>query len=151
MSPAALLDANIPVYAAGRDHPKKDPSAQVLAMARDHPTAFWTNVEVLQEIMHLYRRTRRWELGQSVLRGFTDLMAGRIEPVFVRDIEVAATLADRHEGLSARDLVHAAVMQRLGIERIVSADAGFDRLPDVIRLDPADVGAWRDDVLADNE
>ena len=48
----------------------------------------------------------------------------------------------------ARDLVHAAVMRRLDADRIVSTDTDFDRLPDMVRLDPADVGDWGDSVLA---
>ena len=53
-----------------------------------------------------------------------------------------------HNGVSARDLVHAAVMRRLGANRIVSVDADFDRLPDVTRLDPADLDLWADSILA---
>jgi predicted nucleic acid-binding protein len=45
--------------------------------------------------------------------------------------------------LSARDLLHAAVMTRIGADQIVSADRGFDRLPDLTRLDPAELVDWR--------
>ena len=44
--------------------------------------------------------------------------------------------------MSARDLVHWAVMQRAGAERIITADTDFDRLPIMVRLDPVDVGEW---------
>ena len=54
-----------------------------------------------------------------------------------RFVSLAAELADRHPGISARDLVHVAVMQRLGINRIISADTDFDRLEGIDRLDPA--------------
>ena len=76
------------------------------------------------------------------------MMHDRIEPIYEEDIQLAANLADRHSGVSARDLVHAAVMQRLGANLIVSADTDFDRLPGLKRLDPADVAAWNDSVLA---
>ena len=36
--------------------------------------------------------------------------------------------------LSARDALHAAVMERERIERIMSFDSGFDSLPGVVRL-----------------
>ena len=39
--------------------------------------------------------------------------------------------------MSARDLVHWAVMQRVGAERIITADTDFDRLPGVERLSAA--------------
>ena len=49
--------------------------------------------------------------------------------------------------MSARDLVHAAVMKRLGVDRIISADTDFDNLPGVIRLAPAEVGEWGGSLL----
>ena len=57
---------------------------------------------------------------------------------------MAARLAAGHPRISAHDLVHAAVMKRLGANRIVSSDADFDRLLGVTRLDPAHVGEWGD-------
>jgi hypothetical protein len=40
--------------------------------------------------------------------------------------------------------LHAAIMHRLGVGVIISSDAGFDGLPAVERLDPADMSRWRD-------
>ena len=59
-----------------------------------------------------------------------------------QDILVASVLADHHSGVSARDLVHAAVMQRLGADHIISADTDFDRLEGIVRLNPARVMEW---------
>ena len=148
MSPAAFLDANIPIYAAGGPHPNKEPCVRVLRMAAQQPWSFFTDVEVLQELMHRYRASGRWALGREVLRGFAEVMHDRIEPVLEQDVHLAARLGDRHAGISARDLVHAAVMERLGAERVISADTDFDRLPGLTRLDPARVGEWSDAVLA---
>lgn len=39
-----------------------------------------------------------------------------------------------HSGLSARDAIHLAVMERRGIERIMSFDRGFDRVGYLTRL-----------------
>jgi predicted nucleic acid-binding protein len=75
-------------------------------------------------------------------------MAGRIEPMFAIDVEVAGALAHNLAGLSARDLVHLAVIRRLGVTRIVSSDKGFDGVPDVERLDPARFEEWRDSVTS---
>jgi predicted nucleic acid-binding protein len=147
MSPAAFIDANVPIYASGREHANKEPCARVLMAAAEHPLSFVTDVEVLQELVHRYLASGRWTLGREVLQGFAEVMYDRTEPVYEEDIHLAARLADRHPGISARDLVHAAVMQRLGADRIISVDADFDRLPGVIRLDPAHVGEWGDSVL----
>ena len=147
MSPAAFIDANVPIYAAGRDYPYKEPCARVLSMVSEHPDSFVTDAEVLQELLHRYLASRRWELGREVLHSFAELMHDRIEPVLEEDIHKAAELADQHPTVSARDLVHAAVMQRLRSVRIVSSDTDFDRLPSITRLDPADMEEWGDAVL----
>lgn len=148
MSPAAFIDANVPIYAAGRENPYKQPCAQVLILAAEHPMSFVTDAEVLQELLHRYLALERWALGREVLHNFAEVMRDRIQPVHVEDIDLAARLADTHRGISARDLVHAAVMLRLGVHQIISSDSDFDRLPDITRLDPAQVGLWSDSVVA---
>ena len=142
MSPAAFLDANIPIYAAGADHPLKQPCARILRDAAARPQDYVTNAEVLQGLLHRYLATGRRSLGREVLRAFAELMEGRIEPVLAEDALAASRLSERHHDVSARDLVHAAVMRRLGVTRVISADADFDRLSGIERLDSARVGQW---------
>jgi hypothetical protein len=144
MSLPIFLDTNVPVYAAGRPHPLKEPCAQILMLVAERPQAFVSDAEVLQELLHRYLALHLWPQGREVFQWFAALMRERVEPVYAADVEQASTLADQYPELGARDLLHAAVMNRLGVRRILSADAGFDRLPELERLDPADVGAWRD-------
>lgn len=136
MTPAVFIDTNVPIYAAGGDHPLKEPCARILRSVAEDPNPFVTDSEVLQELLHRYLALGRWELGREVVRAFAETMHGRIEPVHAEDVLVASRLADRHRGVSARDLVHAAVMQRMGVARIISSDTDFDRLEGVERLDP---------------
>jgi predicted nucleic acid-binding protein len=143
MSPPTFLDANVPIYAVGCPHP---PSAQVLMLVAERPEVFLTDAEVLQELLYRYLALRLWPQGRDVFHHFAELMWERVEAVHAVDVERAALLADQYPDLGARDLLHAAVMSRLGVRSIVSADAGVDRLPDVERLDPADVGVWRDEL-----
>ena len=99
--------------------------------------------------MHRYIGSRRWaEGGREALQRFAELMYGRTEPVYAGDVELAAMLADRYPGISTRDYLHAAVVRRIGVERIISADRDFDRLPGVTRLDPVDVDVWEASVLS---
>ncbi len=147
MSLAAFLDTNVPIYAAGRAHPLKEPCIRILFLAAEHPQAFVTDAEVLQELLHRYLALRLWPQGREVFRRFSELMQGRVEAVQAADVERAAGLADTYSVLEGRDLLHTAVMQRLGICRIISADRGFDRLPEVERLDPAQFLGWRHSVL----
>jgi len=148
MSPVAFLDANIPIYAAGRAHPLKEPCVQILTMVADQPEAFVTDAEVLQELLHRYLALRLWPQGRLAFRSFAELMRDRVESVEATDVEDAATLADRFPELGGRDVLHAAVMERLRVAHIVSADAGFERVPRVQRLDPLDVEDWKGLVLS---
>lgn len=148
MTPAAFIDTNVPTYASGRAHPYKEACIQVLMMAAKRPRAFVTDVEVLQELLHRYIALRQWPLGREAIRDFAEAMRGRIEPVYTDDIEMAMTLADGHPTLSARDLIHVAVMRRLGTDRIITADTDFDRIPGLVRLDPTDIDAWGASIAA---
>ena len=138
MPPATFIDANVPIYAAGREHPYREPCIRVLAAVNDNPAAFVTDAEVFQEIMHHYRRTERWEAGQVVVESFAAMMQGRVSPVTIDDVLEAGQLATTHRGMSTRDLLHLAVMHRLGVTHIVTADADFGGVPGIIRVDPAD-------------
>ena len=151
MSPVVFIDANVPIYAAGRDHSYKEPCARILRILADSPESFATNSEVLQEIMHRYLASGRWTLGREVVRPFAEAMWERVEPVHGEDVILAAELADRYPGVSVRDLVHAAVMQRLAIDRIISADTDFDRLQGIDRLDPARINEWQGAILTTDE
>ena len=138
-----FLDANIQTYSAGRDHPMREPSRRILALVADNPDAFVTDAEVLQELLHRYLALRYWPAGRDSIEEFAHLMTGRIEPMFAVDVARAAQLADSYPGLSARDLVHAAVMFRVGSSRIATADTGFDLIEGIERLDPMKVDQWQ--------
>ena len=90
--------------------------------------------------MHHCRRTELWEAGRVVVESFAAMMRGRVSPVTIDDVLAAGKLANEHRGLSTRDLLHLAVIHRLGVTRIVTADADFDRVPGIVQLDPADDG-----------
>ena len=138
MPPATFIDANVPIYAAGREHPYREPCIRVLAAVNDNPAAFVTDAEVFQEIRHHYLRTERRDAGQVVVESFAAMMQGRVSPVTIDDVLAAGHLAKEHRGLSSRDLLHLAVMHRLGVTRVITADTDFDRVPGIIRVDPAD-------------
>lgn len=142
MRPPVFLDANIPIYAAGRPPPLKAPAARILTLVAEHPEAFITDVQVVQELLHRYTALKLWDAGREVVTQFLTLMEGRIEAVLVDDIRRAAELANEHRDVAARDLLHAAVMLRVGADAIVSADRDFDRIRGMTRLPPAAVDEW---------
>jgi hypothetical protein len=141
-----FVDTNVVIYAVGRPHVFKDSCREILTLIAQYPSAFVTDADVLQELLHRYLRLQIWMEGRVVVRDFASLMRGRIEAVGPVDIERAASLADTHAGHGGRDLVHAAVMSRVGSDQIVSADRDFDRFPDVRRLEPTDLATWRTQV-----
>lgn len=134
-----FVDSNIPIYARGRSHRLKDSCGRILDLVVAAPNAFVTSSEVLQELLHFLLTAR---LGIDRFEDFVALMQGRIEPVHALDIERAAALSSQYPGIEARDLVHAGVMERIGVQYIVSADRRLSRIGGLTRLDPADVDTW---------
>jgi uncharacterized protein len=144
---ATFIDANVPIYASGREHPLRESCVEILDLSAQHEDAFVTDAEVLQELLHRYLALRLWPQGAPLFKRFASLMRSRTAAILGPDVERAAVLASQHPGLSARDIIHVAVMKRLGVGRIVSADKGFDRVPNIERLDPRRFSEWRDSVV----
>jgi predicted nucleic acid-binding protein len=142
-----FIDTNVPIYAAGGPHTYKEPCLQVLWLAAERPEDFLTDAEVLQELLHRYLALHRWDQGRGVFNEFAHLMRGRVEALLLGDVEAAAGLAEQHPVLSARDLIHIAVMARLRITHVVSADRGLDQVPGITRLDPSEIATWRESAL----
>jgi predicted nucleic acid-binding protein len=131
-----FVDANVPMYAVGVEHPLKRPSIAILrVIARGEITAV-TDAEVHQEILYRYAalgdRRRAAEVSRLFLEAVPDVF-----PVTRADVELAADLIVRHPALPVRDAVHAAVMSRTGIDRVITADRHFDIVPGIIRVDVA--------------
>jgi len=139
---ALFLDATIPIYAAGRPHPLQEPCRRIIILAAEHPLAFVTDAEVLQELLHRYMALRLWPQGRAVVEEFAATMQGRVEPVGVDDVLAAAAFAGAHPRLTARDLIHLAVLRRIGAQGIVTADGDFDDVAGLRRFDPAQLDTW---------
>jgi len=66
-----------------------------------------------------------------------DAILGVVDDVFSIDratVERARTIVLGRRRLSARDAIHAAVMEREAVERILSFDSGFDGYPGITRI-----------------
>jgi hypothetical protein len=144
-----FLDANVFIYSAGRDHPLKAPSLQVLRLTARYRTGFVTDAEVFQEILHRSLASQRWNSMRREFGAFLTLMENCTESITPPDVSMAAelvdrypTVVDRYPAVAARDLLHVAVMQRIGCSRIATADSDFDSIPNIERLDPMRVSEW---------
>ena len=129
-----LVDSNIPIYLVGAAHPHKLDAQRLLESALSAGERLVTDAEVLQEITHHYAAIGRRDAVQPAF----DAILGVVDDVLPIDRDDAVAAKDvllRYDSLSARDAVHAAVMRRHRIERIMTFDRGFDSLPGVERLD----------------
>ena len=121
------------MYLVGSPHPNKDRVLDLLRQFVGAGEQLITDVEVYQEILHRYTAIRRLH---AVTPAF-DALDGIVDQVLafgVGDVRAAYALIETTEGISARDAVHVAVMQRVGGDRIFSFDAGFDACPGITRL-----------------
>ena len=130
-----LIDANIFMYAAGRESPQRLPCQRFLdriVAARGPATC--TNTEILQEILHRYRNLKTPEIGFQLFDAVTHLGIP-ILPVTDRAMAEARRLLEAYPGLSTRDGVHAGVMREHGIEEVLTYDRGFSDIPWIKRLE----------------
>lgn len=131
-----FIDTNIPMYAAGTNHPLVLPARRVIEAAASGRIDAATDVEVFQEILYRYGHIRAQEKGFAIFDHFFRVMMGRILPIADHDVRHARELAEKYTALGPRDLIHLAVMIRHGIEEIITADVGFDAAVEVRRTDP---------------
>jgi uncharacterized protein len=121
------------MYLVGAAHPHKADARRLLEAALSAGERLVTDAEVLQEILHRYVAIDRREAIQPAF----DAVLGVVDevlPITADDAQRAKTIILGQRRLSARDALHAAVMERMAIERILSFDRGFDILPGLTRL-----------------
>jgi predicted nucleic acid-binding protein len=128
-----FIDANIPMYVAGREHPHREPARRFLEAVRRNKIEACTSAEVLQEILYRYSALGRLDLAREVYDLFVTICPDVFE-VRRTDTDRARDLLMKSPGLSARDAVHAAVMLNRDIEWIATFDGGFDRVAGIRRF-----------------
>jgi predicted nucleic acid-binding protein len=128
-----LIDANVPMYLIGAEHPHKIAAQRQLERAATNRDRLVTDAEVFQEILHRYTAIGRRDAIQPAF----DLLNAVIDEVFAIEgatVERAKDLLLGYGRLSARDAIHVAAMQAHGVSRIMSFDAAFDVVPGLARL-----------------
>ena len=127
-----FIDSNIPMYLIGTDHPNKAGARRLLEDAIADGEALCTDAEVLQEILHRYVAIGRPD---AIDPAFA-LLSSVVDVVYAieeADVQRARRILLRADGLSARDAIHVAIMQRHEVDEILSFDIGFDGIPGVQR------------------
>ena len=128
-----FVDSNVPMYLVGSPHPHKADAQRLVEAAVVAGERLVTDAEVLQEILHRHVAIDRRDAIQPAF----DAVLGIVDEVFAitaADVESAKAIVLGKTRLSARDALHAAVMAREGVRRIMSFDAGFDGVPGLSRL-----------------
>lgn len=97
-----------------------------------------TDIEALQEVLHYYQRRGRVEFGAEVLDHALTVFPEPLE-INVPIILAAAEVLRDNPSVEARDALHVAVVFQKGLEGIVSADRGFDAIPEIKRFDPKEL------------
>jgi hypothetical protein len=130
-----FIDTAVIMYAAGTDHPLRDPSRRVLTRIGSGELQGVISSEVIQEILHRFISVRRPEAGMAQAEEAMDFFAP-VLPITHALMRRVPDLAIRYPSLDARDLVHVATCIHEGITDIVSPDRGFDQVAEVRRIDP---------------
>jgi predicted nucleic acid-binding protein len=128
-----FVDANIIVYSATAG-PYGDACRAILKPISDGDADGVTSVAVLEEV---------WRVELSGKAGDVSGLARDAHALFtpllpVTDETFAQALTLRAEGLGANDRLHVATCLENAIDAIVTADAAFDRVPGLRRIDPLD-------------
>lgn len=128
-----FVDANVPMYLVGAAHPHKLDARRVVESTVSADERLLTDAEVLQEICHRYTAVRRLDMIQPAFDAILEVV-DEVLPIERQDAEAAKDILLRYTSLSARDAIHLAVMDRHGVERVMSFDRAFDAYPGVERL-----------------
>jgi predicted nucleic acid-binding protein len=136
--PPYFLDANVPIYAAGSEHPYRECCARIIVAAARGDIDAVTDTEVIQEIAYRFHSVGRRALGLQVAEDFLSVVAA-VLPVTREDAARALQLLRARAFLLPRDAIHIAVMEAAGLHTIVTADRHFDRMPGLTRIDPSEL------------
>ena len=128
-----FIDSNIPMYLVGAPHPHKVDAQRLIERLLFDGEKLVTDAEVFQEILHRYVAIDRKDAIAPAFGVMHDLMDA-VLPIDGETVIRAKDLVLRRAGVSARDAIHLAVMERESIERILTFDRGFDRSPGVKRV-----------------
>jgi hypothetical protein len=128
-----FVDSNVPMYLVGASDEHRLRARSILEQCVTGRRRLVTDAEVFQEILHRYSAIRRLDAVQpafETLLGVVDV----VFPVELADVQRAKEILMSVNGVSARDAIHAATMERNEVREIVTFDAGFDRLPGLRRI-----------------
>lgn len=121
------------MYLVGVAHPHKVDAQRRLERAIADGERRVTDAEVLQENLQRHVAIGRRDAIQPAFEALLGVV-DEVFPVDQRAVLRARDIVLADPRLSARDAVHAAVMEANGVTAILTFDAGFDAFPGIERL-----------------
>lgn len=135
-----LLDSNVFLHALGTDAALRAACTSIIDAVSDDRLAGEAVVVVINEIVHV-RHRRTGDRHRAVADGRAAAQVVVLHPIDEVDTASALAAFEAHEGLQMNDAVLVAVARRYGLTTILSTDRGFDGIPGLRRIDPADSSA----------
>jgi predicted nucleic acid-binding protein len=135
-----FIDSNVPMYIVGNDRRRKAEAQSALERLAAERRRLVTSSEVFQEILDRFASGGR----RDAIEPAFDVLLAIVDDVLAvewADVLAAKALVHAHPRLSARDALHAAVMQRRRIAEILTFDSGFDEVTGIRRLPSSAPGA----------
>ena len=132
-----FLDVNVPMYAAGQAHPYRDACAWLMGEVTAGHLVVAVDTEIIQEILYRYGALRRIDLAVALATEVLNLIPN-VLPISRDDALLSVDLFRQYGkgGITARDVLHAAVMQNHHLQQIITTDTHFETITGITRLDP---------------
>lgn len=135
-----LFDTSVFLYALGGEHHYREPCRAILREMREGLLTGEASVELVHEFA--YVRCRRTGTRVDAAESARDVASiCELHSVGWDDIDRGLDLWCEHRGLDMRDAIFAAQALNREIDAILSPDRGFDGIPGLERIDPADTSA----------
>jgi uncharacterized protein len=131
-----VLDTTVLAYAAGADHPLREPCARLLDHVAEGRLVASTTVEVIQEFAHVHARRRERRVVVRAATAYADLLAPLLV-VSADDLAAGLRIFEKRPSLGAFDAVLVAVTVARGADALVSADRSFAAAREIRHVDPA--------------
>jgi predicted nucleic acid-binding protein len=127
------VDANVPMYLVGDDERRRAEALVAVHRVARRDELVVTSAETFQELLHRYRAIDRED---ALQRAWDQTLAivDDVLPITYADVDRAKGVQLARRGVTARDALHLAVMERHGITAIASFDAVFDAVPEIERI-----------------
>lgn len=116
-----FVDANVLMYAVGREHPLRPEAWTFLETTLERGVQLATSAEVLHELLHAYLPVNRLETLDAAL-ALAEARIRAVWPIEADDVRLARALIARYPGLGARDLLHLACCKRREVAELKTFD-----------------------------